>query len=107
MPLSLPHAYPTILIRRSAYERSGLERASIDERFGLTPDEFRVEGDLIALGPLVGIDVADAIEALEDAGLVYYDDFFEWSGNWPEWLSVAVTAPAAPAAPRAPRAPRE
>ena len=32
---------------RRAYEASGLTRATIDERLGLTPDEFRVEGDLV------------------------------------------------------------
>ena len=28
------------------------------------------------------------IEDLEASGLVYFDDFFEMSGNWPEWLSL-------------------
>jgi hypothetical protein len=32
--------------------------------------------------------LGELIEALEGAGLVYFDDFFELSGNWPEWLSV-------------------
>ena len=30
------------------------------------------------------------IEDLEASGLVYFDDFFDLSGNWPEWLSVYV-----------------
>jgi len=29
---------------------------------------------------------------LEQLGLVYYDDFFELSGNWPEWLHVRVAS---------------
>ena len=32
--------------------------------------------------------VSDLIAQLEDAGLVYFDDFFELSGNWPEWLQL-------------------
>jgi hypothetical protein len=28
------------------------------------------------------------IEALEARGLVYFEDFFDLSGNWPEWLGV-------------------
>jgi len=68
-----------------------LSRAAIDERLGLTDDEFRVEGDLVAIGPLFGgsnVAVSDLIAELERVGLNYFDDFFELSGNWPEWLSV-------------------
>jgi DNA-binding transcriptional ArsR family regulator len=87
MPLLLPPTAPTLLIRKSAFERVEMTRAQVDEALGLTPDEFRIEGSLIAIGPLVGEDtLSELIERLEDAGLVYYDDFFELSGNWPEWL---------------------
>jgi hypothetical protein len=94
MPLSIPPGSPTLLIRRDAFERAGLRRAAFDERFNLTPEEFRVEGQLIAVGPLVGEEaVAGLIEELEAVGLVYFDDFFELSGNWPEWLRLlALTA---------------
>lgn len=87
MPLILPNTAPTLLIRKSAFERVEMTRAQVDEALGLTPDEFRIEGGLIAIGPLVGEDtLSELIERLEGAGLVYYDDFFELSGNWPEWL---------------------
>jgi DNA-binding transcriptional ArsR family regulator len=87
MPLLLPPTAPTLLIRKSAFERVEMTRAQVDEALGLTPDEFRIEGSLIAIGPLVGEDtLSELIERLEDAGLVYYDDFFELSGNWPQWL---------------------
>lgn len=87
MPLILSNTAPTLLIRKSAFERVEMTRAQVDEALGLTPDEFRIEGSLIAIGPLVGEDtLSDLIERLEAAGLVYYDDFFELSGNWPEWL---------------------
>jgi hypothetical protein len=62
---------------------------------GLTPDEFRVEGNLIAIGPIFG-DASDAvgelIAELEGLGLVYFDDFFELTGNWPEWLTLLAGA---------------
>ena len=32
--------------------------------------------------------LADLIAELEQAGLMYFDDFFELSGNWPEWLQI-------------------
>jgi hypothetical protein len=90
MALTITSGAPTLFVRRSAYEASGLTRAAIDERFDLTPDEFRVEGDLVAIGPLysAGETVSELIAAFEAIGLVYYDDFFELSGNWPEWLRV-------------------
>jgi hypothetical protein len=28
------------------------------------------------------------IEYLEKVGLIYFDDFFELSGNWPDWLQI-------------------
>lgn len=87
MPLELSPGHPSLLIRRAAFERTGLTRAQLDERLGLTPDEFRVEGALIAVGPLVDDDaIVELLAELEGAGLVYFDDFFELSGNWPEWL---------------------
>jgi hypothetical protein len=91
MPLPLTSDYPTLLIRRAAFERADLERTAFDERFGLTRDEFRVEGDLIGIGPLVGEDTLTGIVAeLESLGLMYFEDFFEMSGNWPAWLKVFV-----------------
>ena len=56
MPLSIAGGAPTLFIKRSAYERSGITRAAIDERLGLTPDEFRVESELVAIGPIYGED---------------------------------------------------
>ena len=88
MPLPIPPDAPTLLIRREAFERTGLTRASLDERFNLTPDEFRVERDVVAVGPIHGEGIADLVAELEEAGLVYFDDFFELTGNWPEWLKV-------------------
>ena len=87
MPLDISAGSPTLLIKRDAFERVGLTRQRLDERLNLTPDEFRVEGQIIALGPLVGDTALDELLGeLEELGLVYFDDFFELSGNWPDWL---------------------
>lgn len=89
MPLLVATGAPTLFIRRAAYEASGLSRAAIDERLGLTADEFRVGDDLVAIGPIYaagGDAITDFIAELENAGLAYFDDFFELSGNWPDWL---------------------
>ena len=96
MPLPISEAAPTLLIRKAAFERTGLTRGAFDERLNLTPDEFRVEGDLIAIGPLVGeTALAHLVDELESVGLVYFDDFFELSGNWPAWLKLFALGTAA------------
>lgn len=88
MPLPIPNTAPTLLVRREAFERTGITRAQVDERLNLTPDEFRLERDLIAIGPIHGEGMPELIEELESLGLVYYDDFFELTGNWPDWVNV-------------------
>ena len=100
MPLEISHHQPTLLFRRAAFEQHGLTRAEFDDHFGLTADEFRVEADLVAVGPLPpGTDVSDLISDLEARGLVYFDDFFDLSGNWPEWLNVFAMAARSSGAP--------
>jgi len=95
MALRVSTGAPTLFIRKAAYEKSGLSRAALDERLGLTADEFRVEGNLVAVGPIYANDgdsLGELIAELEGMGLVYFDDFFELTGNWPEWLTLLDTA---------------
>jgi len=93
MPIELAHNRGTILIRRSAFERANLTRSAIDERYNLTDEEFQVEEDLIVIGPLPSEDsIPQMIEDLEQSGLVYFDDFFDLSGNWPDWLTIYTRA---------------
>ena len=89
MPLELPANNPSLVIRRVAFERAGIERTAIDERLGLTDQEFRVEGDLIVIGPILNEGALhELLEEFEAAGLVHFEDFFDFSGNWPEWLQL-------------------
>ena len=89
MPLKLTPSAPTLLIRCEAFERAGLTREGIDTWLNLTPDEFRVEGGVIAIGPIYDEEgLQTLISALEEKQLVYFDDVFEMSGNWPEWLEL-------------------
>ena len=99
MALAVDTGAPTLFMRRAAYEKSGLSRAAIDERLGLTADEFRVEGNLIAIGPIYaangganGDALGELIAELEGLGLVYFDDFFELTGNWPEWRTLLAAS---------------
>jgi hypothetical protein len=91
MALEIRAGQPVVMIRREVFDRVGLVRSAIDSRFNLTDQEFRVEEGLVVLGPLPSDDLlSDMIEALEQNGLVYFDDFFELSGNWPDWLAIYV-----------------
>lgn len=99
MPLKLAVNAPTLLIRRESFERVQLTREGIDGWLNLTPDEFRVEGQLIAIGPVFDEEgLQSLVAALEEKGLGYFDDFFELSGNWPDWLGVWAGAEGRPAA---------
>jgi len=89
MPLPLSAGAPTLVVKKAAFERAGITRAQIDQALTLTDEEFRVEHGLVAIGPIYDEDGFVAlVEAFENAGLVFFEDFFEMSGNWPEWLSV-------------------
>lgn len=93
MPIPLTYGAATLFVRRLAYERANLVRSAIDERLGLTADDFRVEGDLVAIGPIYEAEaLAALIDDLEGLGLSYFDDYFELSGNWPEWLRLFAAA---------------
>lgn len=87
MPLAVTQGLATVFIRKDAFERAGLSRSEIDSKFNLTDQEFRVEGGLIAIGPLPSDDmVGPMMEYFEQKGLAYFDEVFELSGNWPAWL---------------------
>ena len=97
MPLHIAAGAPTLFVRRTAYEQSGLARAALDARLGLTPDEFRVEADLVVIGPIYDTEAfTSLLDDLEKLGLMYYDDFFELSGNWPAWVSVFASSSSGP-----------
>lgn len=91
MPLPLIHNAPTLIIRREAFENAGLTREAFDRWLNLTPDEFRVEGRVVVVGPVYDAEgLGEMVTALEEQGLAYFDDFIEMSGNLPEWLGVWV-----------------
>jgi hypothetical protein len=93
MAVPITQGVPTLMLRRESYERAGLTRAALDERLGLTDAEFRVDGTLILLGPIYDVDaLGELVDELEQIGLVYYDDYFELSGSWPEWLAISASA---------------
>jgi hypothetical protein len=93
MPLEIHPDAPTMLVRKAAFEKAGLARAHFDARYNLTPDEFRVEGEMIAIGPLYDEEALGALTSeLESLGLIYFEDFAELSGNWPAWLTIFARA---------------
>lgn len=92
MPVTIDAGRPTILVQKDAYENAGLARTELDSRFNLTDEEFRVEGQLVVIGPLPSDELIGPLtDYMEAAGLTYFEDFFEMSGNWPDWLRVYVS----------------
>lgn len=91
MAREIPAGQSILLIKREAYERAEITRAAIDERLNLTADEFVVEGGLVMIGPIHD-DTAlrDILDDLEEAGLAYFDEYFELSGNWPSWIRLYI-----------------
>lgn len=93
MPLKVATGRPSLLIHRSAFERAGLTRSAIDVRLNLTSDEFQVEGGLICIAPIHDEEALGALlTELEAAGLRAFEDFFDLSGAWPEWLTLFAMA---------------
>ena len=93
MAVELRSGGAVTLVRQAAFERSGISRTAIDERYNLTDQEFRVEDGVVIIGPLPSDDaLTGLIQDLESSGLIYFDDFFELSGNWPEWLLLYARA---------------
>ena len=92
MAQEIPAGHSMLFIKRDAYERSGITREAIDQRLNLTPDEFRVDGRIVIIGPLPD-DAAlrDVLDEFEEAGLAYFDEYFELSGNWPSWIRLYVS----------------
>ena len=46
---------------------------------------------LVLIGPIPDdTGIRDILNDLEQAGLEYFDDYFEFSGNWPSWIRVVV-----------------
>lgn len=89
MAQQIPAGHAMLFIKRDAYERAGITRSAIDQRLNLTAEEFRVDGKLVVIGPLSDDSALhDLLDELEGAGLVYFDEYFELSGNWPEWLTL-------------------
>ena len=89
MPLRISESASSLVVRRPAFERAGLARTQVDSFLELTDEEFRVEGDIVVIGPVFDSDaLGEFVAELEKRELVYFDDFFELSGNWPTWLSI-------------------
>ncbi len=91
MAHEIPAGQSMLLIRRDAYERAGITREAIDQRLNLTADEFRVDGQLVMIGPVPDdAGIRDILDDFEEAGLIYFDEYFELSGNWPPWIRLYV-----------------
>lgn len=79
-----------IIILRDALQR---ENISIDRLSALMEAEepLGVNDSMISFGPHFGSEASDTfMKRLEEAGLIYFDDFFEFSGSFPDWCQFKV-----------------
>jgi hypothetical protein len=51
-----------------------------------------ISDNLVSFGPLFGIEAADELcRRLQELGLEYIDDFFIFTGDFPEWCKFKVS----------------
>jgi hypothetical protein len=79
-----------IVIRRGALtERDVPYHAVLTAIGGDKP--FDADGELLTFGPSFGQEALEALTQRSIAlGLVYFDDFFEFVGSFPQWCSFGV-----------------
>ena len=59
-----------------------------------TSSPFDSNNEIASFGPHFGREALDTlIQRLTDLGLVYFDDFFKFSGDFPGWCRFEVSAP--------------
>lgn len=93
MAVQIASGASTLFIRKTVFEQVGLTRERLDNRLNLTADEFRIERNLIAVGPIHATDELPGLfDELEGLGMIYFDDFFELSGGWPDWLRLYASS---------------
>jgi hypothetical protein len=80
-----------IVVRRVPLNRLGISIDAMTEILGFDPP-LDVSDELVSFGPLFGIEAADELcRRLQELGLEYIDDFFIFTGDFPEWSSFKVT----------------
>ncbi len=74
-----------IIVRRAALMERGVSWGDLLGVFS-GKEPLDANSDLISFGPHFGQEALDALlRGLADVGLKYFDDFFEFSGDYPKW----------------------
>lgn len=83
-----------IVVRREALEDKRVDLSPVLVEFNFDR-YFDQSNAFISLGPFFGGDAADdCMKCLESLGLDYIDDFFVFTGDFPQWCRFEVFAPA-------------
>ena len=62
-----------------------------------TSSPFDSNAEIASFGPHFGAEALETlVRRLSDLGLKYFDDFFEFSGDFPKWCIFGVSAASAP-----------
>jgi hypothetical protein len=74
-----------LIVRRKALVERGVDLRDLFISMEVG-ERFDASGDLLSFGPHFGREATDAmISRLTKLGLVYFDDFFEFCGDYPPW----------------------
>jgi hypothetical protein len=74
-----------IIIRRHSLVERDVSLHSILEVLGVK-EPFDINDELLTFGPSFGQEALDVLtNRLIELGLVYFDDFFEFVGDFPTW----------------------
>ncbi|MFP3709934.1 hypothetical protein SB783_38630 [Paraburkholderia sp. SIMBA_009] len=82
-----------IVVRRAALEEKHVDLSPILTEFHF--DRYFDQSNVfVSLGPFFGGDAADdCMRSLEKLGLGYIDDFFIFTGDFPQWCRFEVFSP--------------
>ena len=79
-----------IVVRRRALSERDISYCAVLTAVG-GDKPFDADGELLTFGPSFGQEALEALsQRLIALGLVYFDDFFEFVGSFPQWCSFAV-----------------
>jgi hypothetical protein len=74
-----------IIIRRAALEERGIASEDLLSAFQASKP-LDLNAELVSFGPSFGKEALDTfIQRLRALGLIYFDDFIEFAGDFPGW----------------------
>ena len=82
----------SIVVRLASLKKRGVPLSKLMAALGAS-EPFDSNDEIASFGPHFGREALDTlVQRLSDLGLEYFDDFFEFSGDFPKWCIFRVSA---------------